>query len=330
MLNNIYIPKVDDTKSSNICKRAKIDTGTTCNYKCHFCYYLDKLQEPFKNVDIIYKEIDNYQERGITSFDLSGGESSIHPEFFNIIKHCKQYGNVSMLSNGSMLYNFEFAQQSYNAGLTEVLFSVHGYDKKSHDRTVQHKKAFEHILQSITNCHILGIKVRINCTIDESFEPDEYLKLFNSLGAQQLNFLPINYWDKASDLKSINYEKLSTKIKIFIDRSKNKNINIRYIPFCFMEGYEKYIVDTYQHIFDEGDWNIQVYDNTDGQLLSKEQMFATAKYNRRQSYTKPMSCNTCKYVYICDGIEKNNLDTNILVPIIGDKIKDVMEERNKR
>ena len=59
-----------------ICNRAKLDTGTHCNYKCKFCYYLQDLNK-ITQFDIIKDRIDYLVECGMTSVDLSGGESSI-------------------------------------------------------------------------------------------------------------------------------------------------------------------------------------------------------------------------------------------------------------
>ncbi len=324
-LNKFIIPEYF---SHDINLRAKVDTGTKCNYKCSFCYYLKDLNSEEKDINIIKKEIDSFYNRGATSFDLSGGESSIHSKFFEIIKYCKQYGDVSMLSNGSRLYDYNFINTAYELGLNEIMFSLHGHDEKSHDKIVKYKNAFKHIMESIQNCLTLGIKFRINCTVDESFNVEKYLKLMNQIQPSQINFLPINYWNDANDLEIIDYKMISDKLKFFIDHYKvNIEINIRYIPFCFMKGYEKYVVGIYQHIYDKGDWNIQLYENLNTDKISVDKMFNLAHIDRCNSYIKPLECLQCKYKIICDGIEKQNIN-NILEPINDETIKDINYYRN--
>ena len=322
-LNNIFIPLAKDTPNNILNKRAKVDTGTTCNYKCDFCYYYNSLNAKFKELNIIKKEIDLLHKIGIKEFDLSGGESSIHPDFIEIIKYAKQYGPVSTLSNGSMFYNIEFLKECKNAGLQEVLFSLHGYDQKSHDKIVHHKSAFDKIIKSILNCNKLGIEVRLNCTIDNVFNEINYLKLLKNLNFTQLNLLPLNYWDDASNKSSINYLEIAKKSQTIIDNLPNIECNIRYIPYCFMKGYEKNVIGVFQHIYDLKDWNVYAYD-LPSEKITKNQMFKAAAKNRIASFTKPLECKDCSLAYLCDGIEKQNLGCNVLHPYKGVKQRNIL------
>jgi len=338
-INKIYKRKSEDTLSNDICLRAKVDTGKRCNYNCNFCYYKDSLNDPVRPLDEIKEEILNLKKAGIKEFDLSGGESSIHPDILEIIEFASEHswnGKVSMLSNGC--FNKNTLIKMKMAGLNEVMFSLHGWDETSHISIVGHRNAYYALLDIMKHCGDLDIKVRINCTIGDNFNTllwtnniSSYLRYIS-----QINFLPINYWGDASKLNTIDYEKISNDIKLMIDilksDTKNIEINVRYIPLCFMKNYEKYCVGTYQHIFDKGDWNIQVYDNAIGETVSKEGMFETAFRNRTNTYFKPTSCRLCKYVYVCDGIEKKlEKSNNVLIPIDDkDVVTDVLETRKSR
>jgi len=328
-LNRIIKPKKEDTDSYNICSRGKVDTGTRCNYKCYFCYYKDKLNDDFKDSEEIKNEIYNMYKNGIKEFDLSGGESSIHPDFLDIIIYANQFGKVTTLSNGSMFYDFDFLKQSYISGLRGILFSLHGYNKESHNKAVG-TDGFDKIFQSILNVKKLkkyyDFELRINTTIVDDINPEKYVKLINDLKPDQVNILPLNYWDAAYKNKKIDYNKISIKIKQIIDGlDKDIEINVRYIPFCFMVGYEQYIVGVYQHIFDKKDWNIVAYEKKDF-IITKSYMFDKAFENRQNLYYKPNNCNNCRYLYICDGIE-SKLEP-IVYPVEGDKIKDILYYRN--
>ena len=70
--------------------RAKLDTGTQCNYRCDFCYYFDKLDQvtPFETIK---NRIDYLIDCGISEVDLSGGESSYHPDWFKILDYCNKH-----------------------------------------------------------------------------------------------------------------------------------------------------------------------------------------------------------------------------------------------
>jgi len=319
-----------DFSTEPINSRAKLDTGTHCQAKCSFCYYkedLDKVTE----FDVIKHRIDNIYSRGIEEIDLSGGESSIHSEWFNILEYCSnKFTNVSCLSNGFKFADYDFAEKSFNSGLKEVMFSLHGWDDQSHDYIVGRNKAFSKILQAIQNCHIIGIKVRLNCTVTDFNAPymKEYAELVKNVRADQINFLPLNYWSDNANAETMDYETLSKGIHKAVDILKKTDIeiNVRYIPFCFMKGYEKYVVGTYQHIHDLGDWNLNVYDEANLQDNTIENAYTRAKENINNTYNKPKECFDCKYFNICDGVEKV-LTTQEVYPIKGKKINNPMKFR---
>ena len=310
--------------------RAKLDTGTNCQAKCSFCYYIKDLDK-VTSFEVIEERINIIADKGIKEIDLSGGESSIHEKWFDIIELCnKKFDRVSCLSNGFKFADYEFAEKSFNLGLKEIMFSLHGWDERSHDKIVGRNKAFSKIIQAIQNCHIIGIKVRLNCTVTDFNAPNmkEYAELIKTLDSTQINFLPLNYWSDASKNETMDYETLSAGIHKAIDILKKTDIqiNVRYIPFCFMKGYEKYVVGTYQHIHDLDDWNIayyDVYEYKKSAELTVEDYYDIAKSKINYTYTKPKDCFDCKYFDICDGIEKVLTDQKVY-QVKGNKIKDPM------
>ena len=176
------------------------------------------------------------------------------------------------------------------------------------------------------------MRVRINCTVYQKNYGglEQYSKIIKDIDPFEVNFLTLNHWDDSSTFEPIDdYVALTDSIKRCIDLIKDqiKLINVRYTPYCFMVGYEKYVCNQYQHIYDIYDWNKEIYS---GKLdVSKsytynekiDLAYAAAKVERLQTYKKPLSCIRCKYFNICDGIEK---PSNVKVlPILGDKITDV-------
>ena len=325
--NKFSRPKMYSLNPIN--SRAKLDTGTQCNYKCGFCYYINDLDK-VTSLDTITNRIDTIYESDMKEIDLSGGESTIHKDWFSILDYCaERFISVSCLSNGSKLKDYDFAEKSYEYGLKEVLFSLHGYDEKSHDQIVQHKNAFKNMLQAIQNCNILGIKVRINCTVTSKNAKNmfDYAQLINSLDVKQVNLLPLNYWEDATEVKPESYEVLSQGIKTAIDfLDLDIQVNVRYIPYCFMEGYEEYVVGIYQHIFDLNDWNIMMYPGHKLEDPDIEDYYDTAHEKRNHTYMKPKECFECKYFQICDGIEKELKDQKVY-PVEGEQIQSPMNFR---
>lgn len=309
--------------NDEICQRAKLDTGTLCNYKCGFCYYKNQL-DVNTEFEIIKKRIDDLYNLGCRDFDLSGGESSVHPDFFKILEYLKSLNvKISCLTNGLKFSKIEFLEKAKSFGLSDILFSLHSIGS-THDKIVGRDKAFEKILQAIDNAKKLNIRIRINSTItNQNFHlvDNEYFDVVESLEPFEMNFLPLNYFSQNSNAKGLKYSEILEPIKRFIDKSKIKLINVRYVPFCHMVGYEKNVVGYYQHIYDLYDWNIAYYEYKESTIQNlKEQ----AAKNRKFSYRKDPKCKTCKYFYICDGIEPQITKLyDEFKPISGEKIKDV-------
>jgi MoaA/NifB/PqqE/SkfB family radical SAM enzyme len=320
------------------CNRAKLDTGTFCNYDCEFCYYQGLLDVKTSYEDIITR-IDKLHEYGITEVDLSGGESSVHKQWFDILKYCNErFTNISTLSNGWAFAKEDFLVKSKECGLTEILFSVHGFDEQSHDTIVRRKGAWRRIMKAIKLAHDHGIVVRINCTVYQRNHTglSAYDKVIKKIKPLEVNFLTLNYWVNNKFAEPINYESVTNNIKKCIDKIVDhvKYINVRYTPYCYMVGYEKYVCNHFQHIYDKFDWNKEIYDYnsidtsidyTHNQKI--DMAYDAARIIRLRDYKKPIKCLSCKYYNICDGVEKQ-VEEFDAKPVKGRKITDVNQFRH--
>jgi MoaA/NifB/PqqE/SkfB family radical SAM enzyme len=330
-LYNELSNKLQIDRDEPICQRAKLDTGTHCNYRCEFCYYKTQLND-VTEFEVIRQRIDYLVACGITEVDLSGGESSIHKQWFDILDYCKSKNlKISCLSNGYKFANREFIANSKAHGLEEILFSVHGYDKESHNILVGHRKGFENIVEAINNAHELGIRVRINCTVThKNYKslPTKFVALMQELKPFEINFLTLNYWDDAGIQETIDYPTITPYVHQAIDLLKEQVdiINVRYTPYCFMKGYEQYVCNYYQHIYDVYDWNIAVYngdiDPETYQADPYKALYDAAAFKRNRTYYKTKDCLNCKHYYICDGVEKQ-IKNITLQPEDGEKITQV-------
>lgn len=320
------------------CDRAKLDTGTFCNYDCEFCYYQGLLHLKTDYAEI-KRRIDKIHEYGITEVDLSGGESSIHKNWFDILDYCAtKFNSISTLSNGWAFAKEDFLIKSKEHGLKEILFSVHGFDEKSHDEIVGRKGAWKKILKAIEHAHKHGIVVRVNCTVYQHNYKGlhKYHQVIKQIKPLEINFLTLNYWVNNKHATPIDYKSATDSIKKCIDNIKDhvKYINVRYTPYCYMKGYEKHVCNQFQHIYDVYDWNLEIYNmniDTTRSYTHEEKIdlaYDTASTRRQEDYKKTSPCLTCKYFYICDGVEKqvNNFQP---LPELGDKIKDVNHYRER-
>lgn len=326
-LNDLSTLGLEIDRDEPYCQRAKLDTGPLCNYNCSFCYYQGDLHKK-TDLSVILGRLDYLYTCGINEVDLSGGESSLRPDWFELLDECKKRGmKISTVSNGYKFADIEFLRKSQEHGLEEILFSVHGFDKESHNKIVDHTHGFDRIITAIHNAKSLGMVVRINCVVtkDNYTQLDtKFVSLMLELLPLEVNFLTLNFWGNIKDLDYVPYADVTQAIKNAIDKlGVIKYINVRYTPYCYMEGYEKYVCNTYQHIYDVFDWNMAVYDEKIAPLDYRKDnllaLYQAAGNDRARSYKKPQECAQCKYFYVCDGMEKEIND--LPFPVAGTKIK---------
>ena len=304
--------------------RVKIDTGFTCNANCFFCYYRSHLKEPFMKKEKIFSQIKIAKSLGFQKMEYSGGESSYHPDWFDILDYTKSLNlKSSTLSNGFIFSDFNFLKKSKEKGLEEILFSMHSY-KDNHDKHLGVKGAFEKIIQAIKNSIELNLITRINITItplNQNYLNDlfDYLQKENIFqNINQFNFLPINEWSDAKQvgLKSQSQLNLELIYPIFdkiLSQNKKDILNIRYYPYCKIDQkYHPFIKNYIHHYIDKYDWHPFFIYNNDFYNQEKLKNFKLKnikfylerlKNQRKSQFEYKDFCTDCKYKTLCDGFK---------------------------
>jgi len=338
-------------------KRARIFTGTGCNTRCRFCYYYLTGLRDFWSKETIKREMDIAKKSGMNAIDFSGGEPTIHPNFLELVEYAKSRGfkTICTLTNGLRMSDEKFVKKVVDAGINDVLFSLHGSCAEEHNYITQVSTSFDKILEAINNIKDYNINFRINCTITKINYKNliRHAELYNKLEPMQVNFILFNDFELADELTNqfaVKYSEVEPYIKKAIDLMEGsiRYINVRYIPFCFMEGYEKHVTDYPQKIFDPFEWSqrllirlpasrITPFWKYIGYLvygfiktrpkpkLSREFLEDICVRMRLRDYVKSEKCKECKYDYICQGLEKSYAKVfglSELTPISGEKIKE--------
>jgi len=324
---------------AKVTKRVKVVTGFRCNADCMFCYYKDKLKSPNIPFYIIKKDLDFAFRHGIREVDFSGGEPTVHPQLADLIQYAKRKGfeKICIITNGIALANKGYYKNLVDAGLDETLFSLQGCDDASHDSFVNVKGGFKRMMAAIENAATLSVKARTNTVVHKKNYRDlaKICKLVVPFNPEQVNFIVVNDWQCAGKLFGdfvCSYTEMAPFLKEACDflSSYLSNINVRYIPFCMMLGYEKYICDIMQIKYDPYEWlpwvramlekhyrwyltagligygfltnpsYAQLFRLKLGDFLDDCITSAIRKYGYRQN----KECRLCRYQLICDGLEK--------------------------
>jgi len=341
-------------------ERVKIPTGLRCNFKCRFCYYYPYLTVKNPPTEKIKSLLKTARERGIEDIDFSGGESTLRPDFPEIVSYAKSLGfrKICLITNAFKMADMNYTQQLVDAGLNEVLFSLHGCNKKLHEHLTQIPTSFDRIMKAIKNIKKLGVGFRTNTTVTK---PNyrylkEFARLFIKLKPAAVNFIMFNPYYSSTEQEitmCAKYSECEPFIKKAIDMmdSKIKKITVRCIPFCFMEEYEKYVSNSYQNKYDCDEWLPRVQARVERVNILRHGVWGTldsslisifgyqnSKINNfldrmiiwnvmRSFYIKPNECKGCKYEKICEGLKKGYVrvfGSKEIKSIRGKLIKDPM------
>lgn len=338
--------KVVNSIDDPLTTRARLFTGYKCNIDCKFCFY--RGQEPKDIKDQIYQQIDLGKKLGVTDWDISGGEPTILPYWFDLLDHLvkNSFNRIAVITNGYKLSSKSFFEKSIEHGLNEVLFSLHGPTNEVHDGMTAVQGSFKKVMSAIDKAKDLGILLRINTVVtkDNYKELPLIAELVNNIKPHSFNFLPFRIENSANpEGNAINLPESVVYIKAAIDiLDKDIIINVRYVPFCLMHEYEKYVSMYIQRAFDKFDWTehaIRTLDCIrretsipfiktwqDKFNLEMESVYETIKDICGYKF----SCLKCRCFPICEGIWKNNhriFGSEEYKPIQGEVVKDILHFR---
>lgn len=292
--------------------RAVVDVNRPCNAKCVMCYYSYDDSNWTKTLNQISLELASAKSRGNLSVDFTGGEPTIHPEMDKVILEAEGMGlHTCVITNGLAR---EKVKKLTEAGCSEWLVSVHGFEAQ-HDRLLGVPGAWKKVNDTIQELNGRGSFVRINCTLTRYNAKDlpklakHYVSEFQPRIVNFINFNPHYEWGNSDQPEvykrlnevQINGSEVAPYLKEAIDilASHNTWVNVRYFPFCLLRGYETYICNNPQVMFDPYEWDYGVMPKSSEVYL---------KYGRElQSRigSSEGACGECGILDVCGGIHVN-------------------------
>jgi MoaA/NifB/PqqE/SkfB family radical SAM enzyme len=189
------------TRRRVITRRAVMWLGQTCNLRCHFCYFLDRIdnkehpEHPFMSLDkakrICSTLVGHY---GNNAIDIQGGEPTIYRHVYELIHHCREIGLLpTLITNAIPLSNARNCDQLKQAGIRDLLISIQGLEG-TYDRIVGVDEAFPKQMRGLENVAHAGIPIRFNCVLSKPVLPQlqKIVGLAIEYGARVVNFLTFN------------------------------------------------------------------------------------------------------------------------------------------
>jgi len=243
---------VNDKNHGKI-KKTVIITGYRCNNNCIFCINSEKRNLNEKTTKQITLEMIEAKKQGRTYLELIGGEPTIRNDFLYLISFAKglKFKTILIATNGKMFSYPDFAKKTIKAGITSIIFSIHGHNSKLHDRLTQNKGSFEQLKTGLVNLRKLGFgNIGSNTTIVKQ-NYTALPKIANAildLGIKNAEFIFVDCTYGGANRNFYHLvpriSKAAPYIKQCLDignKNRCKHWHIRYVPMCFFEGYENHI-----------------------------------------------------------------------------------------
>ena len=259
----------------NNSKNAYLAVGYACNQRCRCCPLIDKEHrkmivplEDIKQEAIIMKKL------GVTDVTISGGEPTIHPDFFEILEFFFDQGiAVHILSNGEKFADKDFLNKFLyisRSNEVSVTTTFHSHIAEEHEYQNQSKGSFA---RSLSGVRALDTN-NINVSVKHCITSNNYSALPQFLDFVLNNFsvnVEIQLWgidlcgiDEQLAKESFVDYKLIRKfmeetLDLFESRSEPRGrvLTINNLPLCMLDAYYwKYFMspetDTYIEHMQEG------------------------------------------------------------------------------
>ena len=230
-------------------KKVIMNVTYKCNNRCTFCAVGTRTQFD-GDYDMQRELLVKYRKRGVDLLDYDGGEPTLNPNLFKLIRFARRIGytKVNVTTNGRMAMYDEYAERLVNSGLTTLLFSIHGASRYIHAANVGVPEAFDQTLSGVENCRRLapeGVELGANITLTRSNVKSlgDVAKLVHELGLGWMNIQFLTPFGRATNTVNPDTQAAADVTMRVIDEYKDR---IRFcvinLPWCYMPGYEGFLM----------------------------------------------------------------------------------------
>lgn len=261
-------------KRRTLTRRGVLWLGQKCNLRCYFCYFHDRVKDP-NHPENAFLTLDKLKQMchtlryfyGNDSIDIQGGEPTIHPDIYELIRYCREIGLIpSLISNAQVLGNPGVAKKFKDAGVYDFLVSVHGIGE-AYDTAVCSKGAYNRVIKGIEALLDAGITFRMNCTMSKAVyrTAADIARTTLKYGPKAVNFINCNTFDDQGNLTNTFDDAASFSERMpYISEAADifeeagVEVNFRYFPFCVApRRHWKNIYNFQQLPYDHHEWDLE-------------------------------------------------------------------------
>lgn len=161
----------------------QVDLTNRCNLSCPICFANANVQgfvsEPtFSEVVALLEQLRSYRPVPASAVQLTGGEPTIHKDFFAIVRKAKELGfsHIQVASNGIKFAKPEFALAAAEAGLHTIYLQFDGTNDAVYE-TIRGRPLLDIKLRALENIHAAGMKACLVPTLVRGVNDDQVAKI---------------------------------------------------------------------------------------------------------------------------------------------------------
>ncbi|MCS6798574.1 MAG: radical SAM protein [Myxococcota bacterium] len=226
-----------------------VNVTYACNNHCRFCAVGTRTPVHGWTPRLVAHLV-RHRRAGVRHVDFDGGEPTLHPDLLSLVGLARRLGyeRVHVTTNGRRLADPDYARALLGAGVSSVLFSLHGASPSSHGREVGVAEAFGQTLDGIRNAVRLrpdGVELGVNVTLTRGNvrELGRLAELVWSLGLRWLNVQWLTPFGRATRSlvpdETVAAMATARLLDAWADRMKLQVVNC---PPCLLPGYERFVL----------------------------------------------------------------------------------------
>ena len=291
------------SRPPKIIKKTVIFTDYNCNNNCIFCIDAEKRGIKGKTTGEIRREMVESRKRGSTYLELIGGEPTARGDMLELVAFASSLGfkTITMTTNGRVFSYPDYVRAMVKAGLTNVVFSIHGHTAELHDKLTRAEGSFAQLTKGLDNFRKLGFKnIGSNTTIvKQNYEVLPAIGRF--LSAQGIKNAEFIFVDPNYGAAKLNFKELVPRISEIapyvrecLDHgraNKSDHWHIRYVPLCYFPDY----LDQISEIDEVKKFKSE-------HLAPDFENYAVESSRASVGRIKPDKCRACRLFDQCEGI----------------------------
>lgn len=282
-----------------------------CNQKCLGCPCgLNSNKDKSLSVGQVASFLDNDNSEEEVCVTLSGGEPTLHPQFFEILDELKRRNiSVVILTNSEMFAKKDFADsflRHISLERTRIITTIHSSDRCVHERQNGVRGSFDRTINGLKYLFLRGLRVTVkHCVtginykntadfiefIDDEFHPSVDLQLFGmdycGLSKEEAASLFVPFYEMTPWLEA----GLDTYLKL--SEFNKRKISIKNIPLCAVDPYY---------------WELMYKDNYEIGYSGYVAPLHSSNYADDNSGTNSHNCEVCCVKGICQGTYKSMVE----------------------